>query len=99
MSRKTLFTIAFLAAVISFFTINYLITKEKIYKEAFSGKIKRIKYDAKSQPTVTIDGKKHGFPFGREKGDFMVDDSLVKKANTTVIYQYREGKLIKKYFW
>ncbi len=33
------------------------------------------------------------------EGDVLVGDSLVKKANTTVIYQYRNGKLIKKYSW
>lgn len=33
------------------------------------------------------------------EGDVLVGDSLVKKANTTVIYQYRKGEFINEYSW
>lgn len=96
---KNILGFSALTIIVAYFVLNYLAISKTNYEASFSGKIKKIEYDAKSQPTVQIGSGFYGFTFGRNTGELMVGDSLVKASKSNLVYQYRDGVLIKKYNW
>lgn len=73
--------------------------KNEVYKASFNGIIGSIKYDGKNQPTVIINKIEYKFNFAREKGELQIGDSLVKKENSIIVKQFRDGEYINEYQW
>ncbi len=75
------------------------IKQKDFYETSFQGNIESIQYDGKSQPTVKVKSNLYKFPFGGEKNELQIGDSLVKKKNGLLVYQFRKGVLIAEYEW
>ena len=93
---RILSVLLFLAATGGFFLYRMASHRQDFEKASFSGVIENITYSTSGFPTVRIEGESYDLGFGT-KGELKAGDSLVKRSGSTLVRQYREGKLIWQY--